>query len=99
MAFQPTTPTPTPVARAVVADFNDDSYPDLVIQNVTTHETVVGYFNNIMVIGADSGPTLPAGWRLAGAADFDGDGHTYLLLFNSASGQTVIAYLSGLTVV
>ena len=93
------TPTPTPVARAVVADFNDDSHPDLVIQHATTHQTVVGYLNNNVVIGAEFGPTLPAGWRLAGAADFDGDGHTDYALFNPATGQTVIAYLSGLTVI
>ena len=89
----------TPAARAVVADFNDDTHPDLVIQNATTHQTVVGYLNNNVVIGAAFGPTLPAGWRLAGAADFDGDGHTDYALFNPATGQTVIAYLSGLTVI
>ena len=48
----PPTPSPTPAARAVVADFNGDSSPDFVIQNTTTHETVVAYINNTVVIGA-----------------------------------------------
>jgi hypothetical protein len=91
--------TPTPVERAVIADFNSDSYPDLVVQNVSTHQTVTGYFNNNIVIDAAFGPTLPGGWRLAGAADFDGDGSTDYVLFNPTTGQTVIAYLSGVTVI
>lgn len=104
-AASPPTPTPTPtpppilVGRATVADFNGDSSPDLVIQKATTHETLVGYLNDTVVIGAAFGPTLPAGWRLGGAADFDGDGRTDYVLFNPATGQTVIAYLSGLTVI
>jgi hypothetical protein len=89
----------TPTARAVVADFNKDSYPDVVIENTTTHDTVVGYLNNTVVIGAAFGPTLPAGWRLAGAADFDGDGNMDYVLFSPATGQTVIVYLSGLTII
>jgi FG-GAP-like repeat len=89
----------TPAARAVVADFNGDSSPDFVIQNTTTHETVVAYLSNTVVIDAGFGPTLPAGWRLAGAADFNGDRNTDYALFNPATGQTVIAYLSGLTVI
>jgi hypothetical protein len=87
----------TPAARAVVADFNGDSTPDLVVQRASPHQTAVLYLN--VVIDAALGPTLPAGWSLAGAADFNGDGHTDYALFNSATGQTVIVYLSGLTVV
>ena len=89
----------TPVARAVVADFNDDSHPDLVIQNTIGHETVVAYLDNNVVVGVGVGLTLPPGWRLIGAADFDGDGNTDYVLFSPATGQTVIAYLSGLTVI
>src|SRR5262249_34756929 len=111
LAFQPTTfaqvaectttptPTPTPVARAVVADFNGDSSPDFVLEQTSLHETVVGYLNNNVVIGAGFGPTLPAGWRLAGAADFDGDGQTDYVLFNPGTGQTLIGYMSGLTAI
>jgi FG-GAP-like repeat len=89
----------TPVARAVVGDFNGDGTPDLVAQRTSPHQTAALYLNDNVVIGAAWGPTLPAGWGLAGAADFDGDGHTDYVLFNSGGGQTVVAYLSGLTVV
>jgi hypothetical protein len=99
IAYGADTTFTTPTARAVVADFNKDSHPDVVIENNTTHETVVGYLNNTVVIGAGFGPTLTAGWRLAGAADFDGDGNMDYVLFSPATGQTVIVYLSGLTVI
>jgi N-acetylneuraminic acid mutarotase len=89
----------TPAARAVVADFNGDGTPDLVVERTSTHQSVVLYLNNNVVIGAAIGLTLPAGWSLAAAADFDGDGHTDYVLFNSATGQTFIVYLSGVTVV
>jgi hypothetical protein len=89
----------TPAARAAVADFNGDSSPDFVLQQTSLHQTVVAYLSNTVVIDAGFGPTLPAGWRLAGAADFDGDGNIDYVLFNPATGQTVIAYLSGLMVI
>jgi hypothetical protein len=60
----PTPPTPTQAARAAAADFNGDGHPDFVVQNPTTHQTVIGYLNNYVVIGAAYGPTLPAGWSL-----------------------------------
>ena len=88
-----------PVARAVVADFNGDASPDLVVQRTSQHQTAVLYLNNNVVIGAAVGPTLPAGWSLAAAADFNNDAHTDYALFNSATGQTAIVYLSGVTVV
>jgi hypothetical protein len=34
--------------------------------------------NNNIYIGGACGPTLPAGWRLAGVADFNGNGENGL---------------------
>jgi hypothetical protein len=95
----PTTPTPTPVPRAAVADFNGDGHPDLVIQNAATHQTVIGYLNNNVVVGAAYGPGLPAGWRLEAAADFNRDSYPDYALFIPVTGQTIIGYLSGPTVI
>ena len=89
----------TPGARAVVADFNGDSTPDLLVQRTSPHQTAAWYLNNNVVIGAALGLTLPAGWSFGAAADFDGDGNTDEVVFNSATGQTAIIYLSGMTVV
>jgi hypothetical protein len=89
----------TPAARAVVADFNGDSMPDLLVQQPSSHQTAAWYLNNNVVIGAAFGLTLPSGWSIGGAADFDGDGSTDQVVFNSATGQTVLIYLSGMTIV
>jgi FG-GAP-like repeat len=89
----------TPAARAVVADFNGDSTPDLLVQRPSPHQTAAWYLNNNVVIGAALGLTLPAGWSLGGAADFEGDGNADYAVFNFATGQTAIIYLSGMTVV
>jgi hypothetical protein len=93
------TPTPTPIARAAVADFNGDGHPDFVVQNAATHQTVIGYLNNNVVVGAAYGPTLPGGWNLMGVADFNRDGNPDYALFNPTTGQTLIGYLSGRTVI
>jgi len=89
----------TPMARAVVADFNGDATPDLVVQRTSPHQTAVLYLNNNAVIGAAVGPTLPAGWSLASAADFNGDGDADFVLSNAAARLTAIVYLSDMTVV
>jgi hypothetical protein len=75
-------------------DFNRDGHPDYLLLNSSTGQTVIWYLNNNVLIGAASGPTLPAGWSLVGVADFNGDGHPDYLRFNSSTGQTVIWYLN-----
>src|SRR6266480_637157 len=81
-------PTPTPIARAAVADFNVDGHPDLVLQNAATHQTVIGYLNNNVVVGDAYGQTLPGGWSLKAVADFDRDSHPDYALFAPSTGQT-----------
>ncbi|HZR06736.1 MAG TPA: FG-GAP-like repeat-containing protein, partial [Candidatus Udaeobacter sp.] len=75
------TPTPTPTARAAVGDFNGDGHPDFVVQNPSTHQTVIGYLNNNVLIGAAYGPTLPGGWSLEAVADFNRDSSPDYALF------------------
>jgi hypothetical protein len=93
------TPTPGFATRAMVGDFNGDGHPDFVVQNPNTHQTVIAYLNNNVVIGAAFGPTLPALWRLRGVADFNLDTHPDYALFRSSTGQTVIGYLNNNVVV
>ena len=93
------TPTPTPTARAAVADFNGDGHPDLVLQNAATHQTIIGYLNDSVVVGAAYGPTLPGGWGLNAVADFNRDSHPDYALLIPTTGQTIIGYLSGPTVI
>jgi hypothetical protein len=93
------TPTPTPAARAAVIDFNGDGSPDFVLQKASTHQTLIWYLDNNVLVGAAYGPTLIAGWGLAGVADFNRDTHADYALFKPTTHQTLIGYLSGPTVI
>jgi hypothetical protein len=53
--------------------------------------------NNNVFAGSAYGPTLPAGWTLAGVADFNGDGNPDYALFNASTRQTALWHLSGVT--
>src|SRR5437773_543352 len=81
-------PAPAPT------DFNNDGKPDYILYNASTRQTVIWYLNGTDLIGAASGPTLPAGYKLVGLADFNRDGHPDYLLFNPSTRQTLIWYLN-----
>jgi hypothetical protein len=94
-------PRPAGAAGAAISDFNGDGHPDYVLQqlqNDNTNQTAIWYLNNNVFISSAYGPTLTAGWGLAGAADFNRDGHIDYALINAFSTrQTAIWYLSGPT--
>ena len=77
-----------------LTDFNSDARPDLLLSNAATRQTVLWYMDNNIRIGSASGPTLPAGWTVAGVGDFNRDGHPDYVLFNSVSHATVIWYMN-----
>ena len=95
-AYGPTLPSGWELVAA--ADFNWDGHPDYVLYNPATRQTAVWYlYNDVQTFysGGNSffysgayGPTLPAGWGIAGVADFDGDGSMDCALFNPSTGQT-----------
>ena len=73
----------------------DDGKPDFVLYKASTGQTVVWYLSNNVYAGAAFGPTLAAGWSLAGVADFNRNGRTDYALFKPSTRQTAIYYLSG----
>jgi hypothetical protein len=85
------------VARAAVADFNNDGHPDWVVRNAGTRQTALWYLNNNVLVGSAYGPTLAAGWRLRAVDDFNLDSHSDYGLFAPSTNQTAIWYLSGPT--
>jgi hypothetical protein len=80
-------------------DFNGDANPDLLLENTNTRQTAVWFLSPFRygngVFGAHYGPTLPAGWIVAGAGDFNRDSQADLLLWNQSTRQTAIWYLNG----
>jgi len=81
------------VCQSVPNDFNNDGYPDYLLNNVNTGGTVVWYMRNNVHLGSAPGPTVPAGWRVAGVVDFNGDNHPDYLLYNASTGGTVVWYV------
>jgi cyclophilin family peptidyl-prolyl cis-trans isomerase len=68
-----------------------------VLYHAATRRTAIWYLNNNAFVSGAYGPTLPAGWEVAGAADFNSDSHPDYALFNSVTHQTALWYLSGPT--
>jgi FG-GAP-like repeat len=90
----PPTPTATPGERPVEMDFNNDGYPDYLLYNPSTRQTVIWYLKNNVKFGHAYGPTPWQGWSLVGVADFNSDGRPDYLLYNPSTRQTVIWYLN-----
>ena len=90
-------PRSASTSRAAVIDFNSDARPDYVLQKPSTRQTAIWYLNNNVYIGGAYGPTLVAGWALAGLADFNRDSHSDYALFAPNTNQTALWYLSGPT--
>jgi VCBS repeat protein len=78
-------------------DCGKDGWPDLVLYNSSTRQTVVVFLLNNKAFTDASGPSLPAGYSLVGLADFNRDGNPDYLLFNPTTRQSQIWYLSGAT--
>jgi DMSO/TMAO reductase YedYZ molybdopterin-dependent catalytic subunit len=83
-----------------VADFNNDTQPDLLWRNTTDGRTTIWYMNGSTWSGgyADVEPTLnDPNWSIVGIADFNKDGSQDLLWRSSSSGRTTIWYMTGPT--
>jgi FG-GAP-like repeat len=89
----PPAPTATPGERPAEMDFNNDGFPDYLLYNPSTRQTVIWYLNNNVLTGRAYGPTPWPGWSLVGVADFNGDGKPDYLLYNPSTRKTVIWYL------
>jgi uncharacterized delta-60 repeat protein len=67
----------------------------LVQLNPATGQTLMWSVSGATLIGNSLGPTLPAGWTVAGLADFNGDGKQDYYLFKPATGAVVAWLLNG----
>src|SRR6266545_2126292 len=83
-------PASVSASRAAVIDFNGDSRPGYVLQNPGTRQTAIWYLNNNVHIGGAYGPTLVAGWALAGLADFNRDSRSDYALVAPNTNQTAL---------
>jgi uncharacterized repeat protein (TIGR01451 family) len=85
---------------AGIADFNNDSKPDLLWRNTNTGRTTIWYMEGSTWNGgyADVEPTLAdPDWSIVGVADFNNDNNPDLLWRNASTGRTTIWYMTGPT--
>ncbi len=80
------------------ADFNNDGYPDLLLQHAVTGGLYLWYMRGASLLSptwlSPSGPTDP-NWKVAGIADFNADGRPDILLQHSVSGVLAVWYMNG----
>jgi hypothetical protein len=85
---------------AVINDFNNDSMPDLLWQNVTTGDVSFWYLNGITRTGVDAmNPVNPGGanWIVAGKGDFNRDGLNDIVWRDATTGNVAVWYMNGST--
>lgn len=73
-----------------IADFNRDSFADVVTRNQTTGENQILHLEGSRVVTQTALATeIDQSWQIQGIADFDGDGRDDLVWRNRATGQNV----------
>jgi len=75
------------------ADFNADTFNDLLLFNDTNHATAMWDLKNNLFQGSRFGPTLPVGWTIVGVADVNLDGEPDYILFEAATRRTAVWFL------
>jgi uncharacterized protein YkwD len=86
-----------PTGPVATADFNGDGSTDYLLFNPSTRRTAIWYLQGNAFLSGAYGPTLPAGWAVAGVADFNLDTKPDYVLFNASTRQTAVWYLSNAT--
>jgi hypothetical protein len=82
------------------ADFNNDGYPDLLLQHAVTGGLYLWYMSGSSLLSSTwLSPNAPAdaNWKVAGLADFNGDGRPDVLFQHSVTGLLAVWYMNGTT--
>ena len=81
-----------------VTDMNDDSYPDLVWQNISSKRVDITFMRNDTILGETTIPTselVGAGWYVRGVAHLDNNNVKDLIWINEVGGgKSAIWYLN-----
>jgi hypothetical protein len=96
--------SPRPVSPAwraiLVADFNGDARPDILLQNQNTNDIYVWTMSGLTATNTNHYIGRSAtGWRVVAGGDLDRDGSMDLILSHAATRRNVIWRLVGLSVV
>jgi hypothetical protein len=80
---------------ASAADFNGNSKPDLLLQNMVTGQRVIWFMNGVTHTSSWSLGVVPTTWKIVGSGDFNGDGKPDILWQNQTTGQGAIWLMNG----
>src|SRR5438552_3856472 len=77
------------------SDFNGDGKADILWQNSSTGQRVIGFMNGTTHQSTVNFGTVPTSWSIVGSNDFNGGGKADILWQNSATGQRIIWLMNG----
>ena len=75
-------------------DLNSDGFPDYVLVNNSTRQTVIWHLYGGTLLNGVYGMSLPQGWIIASVADMNSDGYADFVLVNPATRETAIWFLN-----
>ena len=98
--FLATQPISVSWRALAVADFNNDTRPDILLQNSTSRTIVVWTMNSNFTVASTENfiGTSSAGWAVVAVGDLNNDNSQDLVLSHAATRQNVVWRLSGFTV-
>ena len=84
---------------AGIADFNGDTYEDILWRNNVTGQNWIFFMQNATILSSLGLNTVPAAWDVVGVGDYNADSYADVMWRNGTTGQNWIHFIIGNTVI